>query len=124
MNLKYHHNTTYSFSKVLTQDLDENFDTLCLRTGFSNLNVYLDNDLIYISNFKNYEILSNKGSSTLYMIPLTSKLKGKELKFVVEIKSNFSLPYDIKAPIIGNKISIIHTLISSQILNYVIIFCL
>lgn len=124
MNLKYHHNTTYSFSKVLTQDLDENFDTLCLRTGFSNLNVYLDNDLIYISNFKNYESLSNKGSSTLYMIPLTSKLKGKELKFMVEMKSNFSLPYDIKAPIIGNKISIIHTLISSQILNYVIIFLL
>ncbi|WP_252226596.1 GGDEF domain-containing protein [Clostridium sp. ZBS2] len=124
MNLKYHHNNTYSFSKVLTEDLDENFDTLCLRIGFSNVNVFLDNNLIYTSNFGDYEKLSNKGSNTIYMIPLGGNLKDKELKFVVEMKSNFSLPYDIKTPIIGTKTSIIHNLISSQVLNYVIIFLL
>ncbi|NFO04501.1 diguanylate cyclase [Clostridium botulinum] len=124
MNLKYHHNTTYSFSKILDEDLDEDSDMLCLRIGFSNVNVYLDDNLIYSSAFSDYEKFKNKGNNTLHMIPLDSNIKYKELKFVVEMKSNFSLPYDIKPPIIGNETSIIHSLISSQVLNYVIIFLL
>ncbi|MBW6411304.1 diguanylate cyclase domain-containing protein [Clostridium weizhouense] len=122
LNLKYSKDTIYSFSKTIKDDNFSNDKLLCLRTGFANLDVYINDNLIYNFSDDSYDKFSNRGKSTLHMIKLPSELYNKNLTFKVEMGENPYLPYDIKTPLIGTKSEIIYNLISSQILNYIILF--
>lgn len=122
LNLKYSKDTIYSFSTTIKEDNLSNDKILCLRTGFANLDVYINDKLIYNFSDDSYDKFSNRAKNTLHMIKLPNELYNKNLTFEVKMGSNPYLPYDIKTPLIGTKSEIIYNLISSQILNYIILF--
>lgn len=118
----YHNEKTFSLSKNLDGIYFGNTDTLCLKLGFSNVKVYLDNKLIYSYFNKDYETFSNKAKDTYHMITLPSDFRGKKLKIELQMLQNPSLSYKIQSPIIGSKLSIFFNLIRKQSVLICILF--
>lgn len=121
---KYSPGNSYIFSRILDDDFSVEQDTLCISTGFSNIYVYLDNKLIYDFSDNNYDTYSNKGDDTILFIKLPDNYQNKELRLETNMRSNSSLSYHIKTPLIGNEVSIIYHLLLSQSYNLLIIFLL
>ncbi|SFD15228.1 sensor domain-containing diguanylate cyclase [Clostridium uliginosum] len=120
--LKYFNDKTYSFSKKLNLNINNDSNILCLCAGFASLDVYIDNELIYTFFNKDYDKFLNKGKDTIHFIKLPFGFQNKELHFKMKMLSNKYLPYDITPPIIGSKLAVTYNLITSQSLNHFLLF--
>lgn len=121
---KYSSGNKYTFNRILDDNFSSNQNTLCISTGFSDLYVYLDNDLIYTFFDDDFDKYLNKANKTILMIELPDNYMNKELKLEMNMGSYPALSYHIATPLIGNEISILYYLLLNQSFNLLIIFLL
>lgn len=118
---EYKKNRQIELKKDLRSLLRSNYDTVCLITDFSSFEVFLGNNAIYCYNNTDYDGYNNIAKRKVHIIKIPPYISNNELTIKLNMKENPTLTYGVNSVIIGDRLSIISSLIEKEIVIFIII---